>query len=196
MKDPKQEKTVLLIKPDGVKRGLIGEIVSRVEDHGLKVTAMEMIQATPDQVDEHYPKDESWIKRLGKKTLSNYEDYDIDPEEEIGTSDPMEIGEKVRSWLIDYLTAGPMVKMIVQGNHAISMVRKFAGSSLPAEAGNGTIRGDLSVDSAAAANSDQRAIRNIIHASEDEEEAEHELKFWFSPEEVYDYERVEEKAMF
>ncbi len=196
MKDPKQEKTVLLIKPDGVKRGLIGEIVSRVEDHGLKVTAMEMIQATPDQVDEHYPKDGSWIKRLGKKTLSNYEDYNIDPEEEIGTSDPMEIGKKVRSWLIDYLTAGPMVKMVVQGNHAISMVRKIAGSSLPAEAENGTIRGDLSVDSAAAANRDQRSVRNIIHASEDEEEAEHEIKFWFSPEEVYDYERVEEKAMF
>ena len=196
MKDPKQEKTLLLIKPDGVKRGLMGEIVSRVEDHGLKITAMEMIQATPDQVDEHYPKDESWVKRLGKKTLSNYEDYNLDPDEEMGTSDPMEIGKKVRSWLIDYLTAGPMVKMIVQGNHAISMVRKIAGSSLPSEAENGTIRGDLSVDSAAAANRDQRSIRNIIHASEDEEEAQHELKFWFSPEEIHDYERVEEKVMF
>jgi len=196
MKDPKQEKTFVLIKPDGVKRGLIGEIVSRVEDHGLKITAMEMIQATPDQVDEHYPKDDKWVKRLGEKTLSNYDDYNLDPEEEMGTSDPMEIGKKVRSWLIDYLTAGPMVKMIVQGNHAISMVRKIAGSSLPAEAENGTIRGDLSVDSAAAANRDQRSIRNIIHASEDEEEAEHELKFWFSPEETHDYKRVEEKVMF
>lgn len=187
---------MLLIKPDGVKRGLIGEIFSRVEDHGLKIAALEMIQATPDQIDEHYPQNDSWIKRLGKKTLSNYEDYNLNPEQEIGTSDPMEIGKKVRSWLIDYLTTGPMVKVIVQGNHAISMVRKIAGSSLPAEAENGTIRGDLSVDSAAAANRDQRSVRNIVHASEDEQEAEHEIKFWFSPEEVYGYERVEEKAMF
>lgn len=196
MKDPKKEQTVLLIKPDGVKRGLMGEIISRVEKHGLKIAAMEMIKATPDQVDEHYPKDDEWVKRLGKKTLSNYEDYNLDPEEEMGVSDPMEIGKEVRSWLIDYLTVGPMVKMIVEGNHAISMVRKIAGSSLPSEAENGTIRGDLSVDSAAAANKDQRSVHNIIHASEDEEEASHELKFWFSPEEIHDYERVEEKAMF
>ncbi|MEF8847112.1 MAG: nucleoside-diphosphate kinase [Candidatus Paceibacterota bacterium] len=196
MKDPKQEKTVLLIKPDGVKRGLIGEIVSRVEEHGLKITAMEMIQATPDQVDEHYPKDDKWIKRLGENTFRSFNEYGLDVEEGMGTTDKEEIGKEVRSWLIDYLTAGPMVKMIVQGNHAISMIRKIAGSSLPSEAENGTIRGDLSVDSAAAANSDQRAIHNIVHASEDEEEAEHELKFWFSPEEIHDYERVEEKVMF
>jgi len=196
MKDPKKEKTFLLVKPDGVKRGLIGKIVSRIEDHGLKITAMEMIKATPDQVDEHYPEDDKWVKRLGKKTLNNYEEFGVDAEEELGTSDPMEIGKKVRSWLINYLTAGPMVKMIVEGNHAISMIRKMAGSSLPAEAENGTIRGDYSVDSAAAANRDKRSVRNVIHASEDEEEAKHEIEFWFSPEEIHNYERVEEKAMY
>jgi len=196
MSPPKQDRTVLLIKPDGVKRCLIGEITSRVENHGLKIIAMEMIKATPEQIDDHYPKDKTWIKRLGKKTLSNYEDYGIDPEQELGTSNPMEIGRKVRSWLIGYLTSSPMVKMIVEGVHAISMLRKIAGSSLPAEADNGTIRGDISVDSAAAANRDQRAIRNIVHASEDKQEAEHELEFWFSPEEIHSYERAEEKVMF
>jgi len=193
---PKQEKTVVLIKPDGVKRGLVGDIISEIEKRGLKIIALEMIEATPDQVDEHYPKDKEWISRLGRKTLENYEEYNIDPEEEIGTSDPFEIGKKVRSWLIDYLTSGPMIKMIVQGIHAIDMIRKLVGNSLPSYAEMGTIRGDFSVDSPAAANKDKRSIHNIVHASEDEKEAEHELKFWFSPEEIHEYKRGGEDIMF
>ncbi len=107
---PKEEKTVLLIKPDGVKRGLVGEIISRIERRGLKIIALEMIQATKEQIDDHYPKDEKWIKRLGEKTLKNFKDYNLDTEE-LGSEDPTEIGKKVRSWLIDYLTSGPMVKI-------------------------------------------------------------------------------------
>lgn len=196
MKHPKEEKTVLIIKPDGVKRGLIGEIVSRVEKRGLKIISLEMIQATKEQIDEHYPKDEKWIKRLGEKTIKNYNDFGFDVKKELGTDDLLEIGQKVRSWLIDYLTSGPMVKMIIKGIHAIAMVRKLAGKSLPAEAEMGTIRGDFSVDSATAANRDKRAIHNIIHASETQEEAEHEINFWFAAEDVYDYKRAEEDIMF
>lgn len=196
MQHPKEEKTVLLIKPDGVKRGLVGEIISLVEKRGLKIIALDMVQATKDQIDRHYPKDEKWIKRLGEKTLKNYKDFGFDAKAELDTEDPLEIGKKVRSWLIDYLTSGPMVKIAIKGIHAIDMIRKLAGSSMPSEAEMGTIRGDFSVDDATAANRDKRAIHNIVHASESPEEAEHELSFWFAPEDIYDYKRAEEDIMF
>ena len=184
-----EEKTLVLIKPDGVVRGLIGEIIARFEKRGLKVVSLEMIWAKREQVDEHYPHDPAWVKRIGEKTLKNYETYHLDPEKELGTKDPMKIGQVVRGWLLDYLTAGPMVKMVIQGNHAISMVRKIVGSTMPAEAIPGTIRGDFSIDDAAKANREKRSIYNIIHASENEKEAQHELDLWTSLEEVFDYSR-------
>jgi len=196
MSHPKEEKTVLIIKPDGVKRGLVGEIISRIEKRGLKIIALQMIWAEKEQIDNHYPKDEAWIRRLGEKTLKNYKDFGLNPIEELGTDDPLEIGKKVRGWLIDYMTSGPLVKMVVKGIHAIAMVRKIVGSSMPAEAEMGTIRGDFSVDDATAANRDKRAIHNLVHASENEKEAEHELNFWFAPEEIHDYKRAEEDIMF
>ena len=97
---------------------------------------------------------------------------------------------------MDYLTSGPMVKMVVKGIHAIDMVRKIVGASMPAEAEMGTIRGDFSVDDATAANRDKRAIHNLVHASETPEEAAHELQFWFAPEEIHDYKRAEEDIIF
>ncbi len=196
MSHPKEEKTVLIIKPDGVKRGLVGEIISRIEKRGLKIIALQMIWAEKEQIDNHYPKDEAWIKRLGEKTLKNYKTFGLDPIKELGTDDPLEIGKTVRGWLIDYMTSGPLVKMVVKGIHAIAMVRKIVGSSMPAEAEMGTIRGDFSVDDATAANRDKRAIHNLVHASENEKEAEHELNFWFAPEEIHDYKRAEEDIMF
>ena len=193
---PKEEKTVILIKPDGVKRGLVGEIIYQIEKRGLKIIALEMIWANKEQVDSHYPRDEKWIKRLGEKTLENYKKFGINPKKELGTEDLLEIGKQVRGWLIDYLTSGPMVKGIVKGIHAIDMVRKIVGPSMPAQAEMGTVRGDFSVDDATAANRDKRAVHNIVHASETPEEAEYELKFWFAPEEIYDYKRAEEDIMF
>jgi nucleoside-diphosphate kinase len=193
---PKQERTVVLIKPDGVKRGLIGEIISRIEKRGLKIIALEMFRATPEQIDNHYPKEEGWVKRLGEKTLKNYKEYGLDAKKELGIDDPLEIGKVVRGWLIDYMTSGPMVKMVVEGIHAVNMVRKIVGSSMPAEAEMGTIRGDFSVDDATAANKDKRAIHNIVHASETPEEAKHELDFWFAAEDIFDYKRAEEDTMF
>ena len=97
---------------------------------------------------------------------------------------------------MDYLTSGPMVKMVVKGIHAIEMVRKIIGKTLPTDAEMGTIRGDFSVDSAAAANRDKRAIHNLVHASETSEEAKNELGLWFALEDIYDYKRAEEDIMF
>lgn len=195
-KHPKEEKTVLIIKPDGVKRGLVGDIVSRIEGRGLKVIALQMVWATKEQVDGHYPQKEAWVRRLGEKSLKNYKEHGIDVKKELGTDDTLKIGKMVRGWLIDFLTSGPIVKMVVKGIHAIDMVRKIVGSSMPSHAEMGTIRGDFSVDDATAANRDKRAVHNVVHASETSEEAEHEIKYWFAPEEIHDYKRAEEDIMF
>ena len=196
MTNVKQEKTVALIKPDGVKRGLIGEIITRVEKRGLKIISLEMFQATKEQIDGFYPQDEKWIKRLGEKTLKNYKKYGFNAKKELGTEDPLEIGQMVRKWLVNFMISGPMVKMVIGGIHAIDMVRKIVGSSMPSQAEMGTIRGDFSVDDSTAANRDKRAIHNIVHASETLEEAEHELNFWFAAEDIFDYKRAEEDVMF
>jgi len=193
---PKEERTFLLIKTDGVKRGLSGEIIRRIEQRGLKLIALGMLRATKEKVDGHYPKDPAWIRRLGEKTLSTYAKYGYDAIKELGTDDPNVIGGMVRGWLIEGLTSGPVVKMVVEGIHAVDMVRKLAGQTMPSAAEMGTIRGDYSVDSAAAANRDKRAVRNLLHASETPEEASHEIEYWFSPDEIYPYKRAEEDIMF
>ena len=192
----KEEKTLILIKPDGVKRGLIGEIIRRVEQRRLKIIAFKMFQATAEQINEHYPKDPQWIKRLGEKSLKTYEKYGLDPFKELGVDDPVKIGKMVREWIIDFMVSGPLVKMAVQGVHAVDMVRKLCGNTLPNLAEMGTIRGDYSVDSPALANAGKRAVHNIVHASEAPEEANHELKFWFTSEEIHAYQRAEEDIMF
>lgn len=186
----KKEKTFVLVKPDGVRKGLIGEIIRRFEQRDLKVVALQMFHPSKEDIDNHYPKDEKWIHRLGGKTLGTYEKYGVDPEKEIGTSDQTEIGKMVREWVINYMTSAPLVKMVVQGIHAVDMVRKIAGPTLPSDADMGTIRGDFSVDSPVAANSEHRAVMNVVHASETEEEASHEIKHWFGEDfEPFEYKR-------
>ena len=194
--NPKKEKTVFFIKPDGVKRGLVGEILSRFEKRGLKIIALDMVWASKEEMDGHYPKDEAWIKRLGEKSLANYQQYGVDPKEKLGTDNPLEIGRMIRKWVVEYMTSGPVVKGVVSGVHAIDMVRKICGNSLPNLADMGTIRGDFSVDSAVSANLNKRATRNIIHASENKQEVENEMKLWFKEKEIHNYKRAEEDIMF
>jgi nucleoside-diphosphate kinase len=175
----KEERTYVMIKPDGVKKGLIGEIIKRFEQRDLKIVALEMFQPTHDLIDNHYPKDPAWITRLGNKTISTYEKYNMDPVADFGTADPEKLGPEIRKWLISYMTSAPLVKMVVQGIHAVDVVRKIAGNTMPYMADMGTIRGDFSIDSPALANKEKRAVGNILHASETPEEAEHEIKHWF-----------------
>ena len=193
---PKEEKTLILVKPDGVVRGITGEIIKRIEQRGLKIVALSMTRATREQIHGHYPKDEKWIRRLGEKTLATYEKYGYDAKEELDTTDPAKIGKMVRGWLLDFMTSSPIVKMVVEGVHAVDMVRKLAGNTMPALADAGTIRGDYSVDSAALANKNKRAVRNIVHASETPEESAHEIKYWFLPGEIHNYKRGDEDVMF
>src|SRR5258706_9360348 len=130
-KNPKEERTYVMIKPDGVKKGLIGEIIKRFEQRDLKIVALEMFQPTHEQIDSHYPKAEEWITRLGNKTLQTYEKYGFDPIEDFGTNDAVKIGPHIRKWLIDYMVSAPLVKMVVEGTHAVDMVRKISGPTMP-----------------------------------------------------------------
>lgn len=196
MQHIKQEKTLVLVKPDGVKRGLVGEVVKRIERRGLKIIALKMVWAGQDHVKKHLPASEGWMERLGQKTLKTFAEYGIDAVSAQGTDDPKEIGRMVKEALVEYLTSGPVVAMVVQGIHAIDMVRKLAGHTLPVFAEMGTIRGDYSVDSPSVANVERRAIHNIMHASETPEEAANEIALWFTPLEIHEYKRAEEDIMF
>lgn len=193
---PRQERTLVLVKPDGVKRGLVGEALKRFEQRGLKVIALKMIQPGQQKFHDHYPKEKAWVYRLGEKTLSGFQKYGLDPKKMLGTDDPKKIGPEVRKWIIEYMMSGPIVALVVEGIHAIDMVRKIVGPTFPNMAEMGTFRGDFSVDSPTLANVSKRAIHNLIHASENTNEARHEINHWFSKTELHDYKRAEEDVMF
>jgi nucleoside-diphosphate kinase len=189
MKHPKEEQTYVMIKPDGVRKGLTGEIIRRFEQRDLKIVALEMTQPLFEQMDNHYPKKEEWITRLGEKTKATYEKYGFDLFADFGTDDTSKIGPEVRKWVIDFMMSAPVVKMIVQGVHAVDVVRKIAGETMPYKAAVGTIRGDFSIDSPVLANKEKRCVTNIVHCSETPEEAEHEIKHWFGSSPVFTYKR-------
>lgn len=186
----KEERTFVLVKPDGVRKGLIGEIIRRFEQRDMKIVALEMCMPTRAMVDGHYPKDKAWTTRLGEKTIATFSKYGVDPKKHYGTSDPAKIGPLVRGWLINFMCSAPLVKMVVQGVHAVDMVRKIAGPTMPYLADMGTIRGDYSNDSPAVANLEKRPVFNLVHASETPEEAKHEIAHWFGKNaKVFSYHR-------
>lgn len=194
--DPRKEKSVVLLKPDAVKRGLIGEIITRFEKAGLKIIALKMARVDKDLVAKHYPDDKDYLTSVGQKTLKTYAEYGKDPEEQLGTKDPYEIGQLVRGWNIEFLTSGPVVAVLLSGLHAVDAVRMMVGNTLPRFAEPGTIRGDYSIDSPILANMQKRTIRNMIHASGKIEEAKFEEELWFRQNEIHDYKRVDEDIMF
>lgn len=190
------EQTLVVLKPDAVVRGIVGDILSRFERVGLKVVAAKFLTVPDELADKHYPADrkELW-SGIGQKTLDHYSDVGEDPKTLMGTADAYEIGKKVRVWLLNYLKEGPVFAFVLEGPHAVEMVRKIVGHTLPLKAAPGTIRGDYSYDSSFLANTAKRPIKNLIHASGNKEEADFEISLWFKPEEVANYERVEEKIM-
>jgi len=198
MSDLQKEKTVVLIKPDGVKRGLIGEVVSRFEKMGLKIKAMKMVWVDEKLAAKHYPESRTELmKAIGQKTLDTYEKYGRDPKEEFGELTPEEIGKMVNRWNIEFITSGPVVAILLEGVHAIDNVRMLAGHTLPVFATPGTVRGDYSIDSPALANVNKRAVRNIMHASGNIEEAKYEEQLWFRKDDIVDnYKRMDEDVMF
>ncbi len=178
------ERSLVLIKPDAVKRGIVGEIIHRFERAGLKIIALKLIQADREKGSKHYPNTEEWLTTVGKRTIEDCEKYGIDLMTSMGTTEALEIGKKVKEWNIDYLTAGPVVAFVFEGLNAVERLRTLVGHTVPTKASPGTIRGDFALDSAISANREGRSISNLIHASGSVEEAIEEINLWFKPEEI------------
>lgn len=196
MQEIRNERTLVFLKPDGVQRGLIGAVLARFERAGLKVAGIKMVHAGRDLLDRHYPNDESFLRTLGGKTKEAFTAYGLDVKARTGTDDALEIGRQVRGWLIDYVSSGPVAAFVLEGVHAVSVVRKLVGDTLPYRAAPGSIRGDFAIDSPTVANLMKRPVRNLIHASGSVEEAGLEIALWFRAEEMHAYRRADEGAMF
>ncbi len=163
------QKTLVLIKPDGVKRNLIGEIISRFEKGGLKVVEMKMLTASSEILAKHYPDDEEYLRIIGEKSKAAGD----------AVSDTVEQGRKVVGALREFISSGPVIAIILEGDNAVVVARKVTGFTDPQTAEKGTIRGDLGEDSILKANSEGRPVYNLVHASGTPEEAEKEINLWF-----------------
>lgn len=179
------QRTLVLIKPDGVARGLVGEILSRFEKAGLRIVGLGIVQPERNVLEKHYPKNKSWVENLGRHTVQDLQELGIqDPLKFTKAKSVYDLGLKVRVWLIDFMLSGPIVKIALEGPKAIEVVRKIVGFTIPAKAAPGTIRGDYACDVPFLANLEKRAVKNLVHASGNPEEAEYELSLWFKKEEI------------
>jgi nucleoside-diphosphate kinase len=192
----KKERTLVLLKPDAVARGLSGDIIGRFERAGLKIVGLKIVYPTAETAAGHYAGADDWIEGMGQKTLDSFSQFGMDVKAVLGTEDPFEIGTMVKGWLVDYVSSGPIIAIVLQGVHAITAVRRMIGFTIPARADPGTIRGDYSVDSNTISSLEKRSTKNLIHASGNREEAAQEIAYWFGPEEIFDYERTDEGVMF
>jgi len=163
------EQTLILIKPDGVQRGLTEEIIERYEAAGFKVVKRKEMTAPFDIVEKHYPMDPDYLKLIGEKTIA--------AGQQVKSAEDQ--GRKVVGWLRQFITSGPIVVLLLEGEDAVKAARKTTGFTDPATAQKGTIRGDLGTDNILKANMEGRPVYNLIHASGSSEEAQKEIELWF-----------------
>jgi nucleoside-diphosphate kinase len=188
---PQKERTFVIIKPDGVQRNLIGDIVKRIEYTGLKLVGLKMITCPEDKLFTHYNKDEIWFTSKGQKVIDNIIKNGGTPEKEA-----IEYGKDIIRALVKYMMSSPVVAMVWEGNESVAIVRKIVGGTEPTTSDVGTIRGDYTLDSYAIANLENRAVRNLIHSSEEPSEAQREIAIWFSNNEIIDYTHVNEMLLY
>lgn len=188
---PHQERSLVLLKPDTVQRSLIGESIKRFEQTGLKISAMKMLVPTEAQLLDHYNKDDAWYERKGKGIVEELKTQGATIDRE-----PIEYGKDIIRTVVSYMTAAPVVALIMEGNKAVSVVTKIVGTTEPATSDVGTIRGDYTLDSYSHATLENRAVRNLIHQSESVEEAEREINIWFSEDEIMQYHTAQERIMY
>lgn len=187
------DRTLVIVKPDGVFRGIAGDIIRRFEKAELKIVGLKMVWVDKALVDKHYPDSRTeLLLGIGEKTLQSYKENGKNAKKELGTDNPMEIGKMVNNWNKDYMSMGPVVAMVLEGHHAVINVRRIVGHTFPSMANPGTIRGDYSLDNPVLANEKKRPVRNLIHASGNNEEANYEIDLWFTPKELHSYKRVGE----
>jgi nucleoside-diphosphate kinase len=191
MLNPKKERTLVILKPDAVQRGLMGEIIKRIENTGLKMVGLKMVIAQEEQCWNHYNKDDKWFQSKGEKVLENRKTAGLPIEKEA-----IEYGKDIIGALVNFMTCGPVVPMVFEGNQAVGIVKKLVGSTEPLSSDGGTIRGDYTIDSFELANFDSRAVRNLIHCSDEVGEAKREIDIWFNEDELIKYSLVNEKILY
>lgn len=187
----KDERTLVVIKPDGIQRSLIGEIIKRYERVGLKLVGMKMVVPTLELMEKHYTVDPEWVKKTGEKRIKAAKENGEDI-----SDDPLVTGGEVLDRLKNYMSCGPVVAMVWQGAHAVDVVRKITGGTEPRTTDVGTIRGDLILDSYAMSDGDGRAVRNLVHASGNLDDAPKEIDLWFDEKELTNYRLVQEQILY
>jgi nucleoside-diphosphate kinase len=190
-KQPHQERTFVILKPDTVQRSLMGEVIKRFEQTGLKCTAMKMFEADEERLFKHYNKDEAWFKQKGEGIVK-----DLEAQGRPVEKDAIEYGKDIIRANAKYLTVSPVVAMVWEGNQAVAVIKKLVGSTEPASSDVGTIRGDYTVDSYSHASYENRAVRNLIHCSDAVDEAEREIALWFEDSHVMRYTTAQEAIMY
>lgn len=187
-----KEQSLVIIKPDGVQRSLIGEIIRRYERSGLKLVALKLIIPDEEMVKKHYLSQPGWPEAAGNKLIKSYESRG----QKSSFSNPKKAGQVILRRNIKFITSGPIVAMIWQGNEAVGVVKKITGGTEPLTSDVGTIRGDLTLDSYDLGDADDRAVRNLVHASGSPEEAKKEIPIWFSKKEILKYHLVQERILY
>jgi len=188
---PHQERTFVILKPDTVQRSLIGEVIRRFERTGLKFTAMKMFVPTEKDLMTHYNKDEAWFLKKGNRIIEDLTNHNLPVEK-----DALEYGKDIIRTIVHYMTAAPVIALVLEGNQAVAVVTKLVGTTEPSTSDVGTIRGDYTVDSYSHSSYENRAVRNLIHCSESPEEAEREIAIWFKEDEIMDYVTAQERIMY
>lgn len=159
------ERTLIVLKPDAVQRGIVGEVISRFEKVGLKIIAMKMLSPSQEHYHHHY-------ETIGKMISRR--------------------GEEAFNVTLEFMQQGPVIAVVLEGIDAAELVRKMVGATEPKSALPGTIRGDYAHMSYGHGDKEKIGIPNIIHASGDAEEAKLEIKHWFTDDELHKYSNVHE----
>lgn len=192
---PKKERTFVILKPDTIQRGLVGEIIKRFERIGLKIVGMKMHMVNEEVLWQHYNKDDAWYIKKGANIVENKKKlgHAIDKE-------PIEYGKDIIRAMVHYMCASPVVSLVLEGNNAGAVVKRLVGGTEPATADTGTIRGDFAIDSYYLCDVDgSRGMRNLIHCTDpaDGEGAyEREVNLWFTKDEILNYRLVSEAMLY
>ena len=186
-----EERTLVLVKPDGIQRSLMGEVIRRIERTGLKFVAFKFLIANREQLVAHYNKDEVWFQAKGERVVADRKLHNLTVDKPA-----IEYGKEIIDLIVNFMTAGPILAFVVQGNESVAVVKKLVGATEPKTSDVGTIRGDLTVDSYDHSSVQNRAVRNLVHCSESPAEAEREIKVWFKPEEIVKYRLLQEQMLY
>lgn len=187
-----RERTLVILKPDTLQRSLVGEVINRIERTGLKLVAAKMLHPGEKQLIEHYAKDGAWYLKKGVNRIHVLKESGKSVDEK---RPPIEYGKDIIRGIIRYMGTFPVIVMVWEGNQSVAVVKKLVGTTDPTASDVGTIRGDYQLDSYSLSDSEERAIRNLLHCSDNLQDADREVKVWFTSEELHDYTHVNEAIL-